>query len=93
MDLPIFVRGLAVVALGIAAIAAIQAVARHSRDEAGGFVGRDTWTVPSASAALKRCNDLGLAAATDDACRSLWMEHRHRFLAPAKSEVVPGVTP
>jgi conjugative transfer region protein TrbK len=96
MDLRVFARSAAVLAVGIALIAAIQAVARLDRDGSLPLVARITTNgvgdQGDEALALQHCNDLGLAAETDATCKAVWLANRTRFLG-GNSWNAPSTTP
>jgi conjugative transfer region protein TrbK len=101
MDLRVFARSAAVLVVGSALIAAIQAVARLDRDGGSPTAVRTSVNGDSEhdrdpngdrgdeASALQHCNDLGLAAESDATCKSVWLANRTRFLG-VKSWTAPA---
>lgn len=83
MDLKIAARMIAVLALGAAMSAALMALRADGVEDAPAqnlrIPGGEPVLHPLGHSELARCHDLGMAAATDAACKRAWAENRRRF--------------
>lgn len=83
MDLKIAARMTAVLALGAAMTAAFMVLRGDGSQDASSPRSARPGGEP-ATVELARCRDIGMAAASDEACRKAWAENRRRFLQPSR---------
>lgn len=84
MDLKIAARMLAVLFLVAAMTAAFMALRKDGEDAPPPAQSlRHPGGEPDS--ALRRCRDLGMAAASDPACKAAWAENRRRFLGTGEN--------